>query len=181
MTTTPNSADDLVTDFRERARICRTNADAFDTKAAAIWDMAADAAEKPSPRQPDLVEEYKRLEGCVKACGFESLETAVEHLADEHLRATDQTAPDARLLEELQDPRLRTDNSGAGMYHINPDLFHRILTALSRNDGLLADYWNESRRYIYDKTPERREKVILQFAARIDAALGGKQKDEGDE
>jgi len=32
-------------DFRWRAAQCRTNPDAFDTKAAAIWDLAADALE----------------------------------------------------------------------------------------------------------------------------------------
>ena len=36
---------DAVADFRHRARICRTNPDAFDTKAASIWDLAADALE----------------------------------------------------------------------------------------------------------------------------------------
>jgi hypothetical protein len=71
MTIAANSADDLVADFRERARICRTNADAFDTNAAAIWDMAADAAEKLSSRQPDLVEveaadEITRLRAALK-------------------------------------------------------------------------------------------------------------------
>lgn len=34
-----------VVDFRNRARICRTNPDAFDTKAASVWDFAADALE----------------------------------------------------------------------------------------------------------------------------------------
>ena len=35
----------LVKDFRWRSRMCRTNADAFDTKAAAVWDFAADAVQ----------------------------------------------------------------------------------------------------------------------------------------
>ena len=34
-----------VEDFRWRARQCRTNRDAFDTKAASVWDAAADALE----------------------------------------------------------------------------------------------------------------------------------------
>lgn len=33
----------------------------------------------------DVVEEWVRLTGCANACGFDSLEAAIEHLADSHL------------------------------------------------------------------------------------------------
>jgi hypothetical protein len=45
--------------------------------------------------------------------------------------------------------------------------------------GLLRDWWEESRRYIYDKTPERREKQIDRFKPRIDAALSALQHKGG--
>lgn len=43
---------------------------------------------------------------------------------------------------------------------------------------LLQEWWDESRRYIYDKTPERREKVIDRFKPRIEAALPTPTGDE---
>lgn len=42
------SLEDHVRDFRWRARQCRTNLDAFDPSAAAVWDFAADALEGKS-------------------------------------------------------------------------------------------------------------------------------------
>lgn len=42
---TASAVERAVKDFRWRAEQCRTNPDAFDTKAAAIWDFAADALE----------------------------------------------------------------------------------------------------------------------------------------
>lgn len=38
--------DRYIADFRSRARMCRTNMDAYDDKAAAVWDFAADAIEE---------------------------------------------------------------------------------------------------------------------------------------
>lgn len=35
----------LVADFRQNARICRTNPDGYCPKAASVWDLAADAVE----------------------------------------------------------------------------------------------------------------------------------------
>lgn len=34
--------------------------------------------------------DFERLNGCVKACGFDSLESAVEHLANTHLATLSQ-------------------------------------------------------------------------------------------
>ena len=43
--TEPERTAKAVVDFRWRAMQCRTNRDAYDAKAAAIWDLAADALE----------------------------------------------------------------------------------------------------------------------------------------
>lgn len=55
-------------------------------------------------RQSDVVEAWDRLTGCANACGFPSIEAAIEHLADIHLASLstkDDKSPRERLAAKV--------------------------------------------------------------------------------